>query len=51
MNTDQQVEEFIKMFGDSLPDPDHYPRTFAYFVRLYKFQKSLDQTNKNKENK
>lgn len=51
MNTDQEIQEFIDMFGDSLPDPEHYPRTFAYFVRLYRFQKAIQQADKNKENK
>lgn len=41
--TDSEVlkmyEEMVKMFGDKLPDPDHYPKTFAYFVTLYKYCK------------
>jgi hypothetical protein len=27
--------EMLEMFGDKIPNPDHYPRTFEYFVRLY----------------
>jgi len=38
--TDEQVlkiyEELKEQFGDKLPDPEHYPRTFEYFIRLYK---------------
>lgn len=37
--TEQEVlriyDEMVEMFGDKLPDPEHYPRTFAYFVKLY----------------
>ena len=29
-------EEMQEMFGDNLPDPEYYPRTFAYYVKLYK---------------
>lgn len=32
--------EMVDMFGDNLPDPDHYPKTFAYFVKLYKYLKA-----------
>ena len=32
-------EEMKEMFGDKLPDPDHYPKMFAYFVKLYKHSK------------
>lgn len=28
-------EEMVKMFGDKLPNPEHCPREFAYFVKLY----------------
>ena len=28
-------EEMEKLFGDKLPDPEHCPREFAYFVKLY----------------
>lgn len=28
-------EEMMKMFGDKIPDPDHSPREFAFFVKLY----------------
>ena len=29
-------EELVKEFGDKLPNFEHYPKTFAYFVKLYK---------------
>ena len=41
--TDEEIREFIKMFSDyNLPSPKHYPRVFAYYVRLYKFYKSRE---------
>lgn len=26
----------IKLFGDRLPNPDHEPRRFRYYISLYK---------------
>ena len=47
--TDQQVRDFyndlVQYFGDSLPDPDHYPKTFQYYVRLYKHVKKLNNSS------
>jgi len=37
--TDQEIEKILEemkeMFGDKLPNPDHYPKIFEYFVKLY----------------
>lgn len=37
--TDEEIarvyEEMKNMFGDNLPDPEHYPRIFAYYIKLY----------------
>ena len=39
--TDSEVlelyEEMKKIYGENLPDPEHEPRQFAYFVKLYKY--------------
>lgn len=40
MNEDA-IKEFLEMYGDILPDPEHCPREFEYYVRLYKFIKGL----------
>jgi len=32
-------ERMKKMFGDNLPDPEHYPKQFSYYVMLYKHSK------------
>ena len=43
--TDDEImksyEEMADMFGDKLPNPDHYPLTFAYYVKLYKYYKGM----------
>ena len=39
--TDQEIVEFyVKMqerWGEKLPDPDVFPASFSYYVKLYKF--------------
>ena len=41
--TDEEIlkayKEMVTEFGDKLPNPDHYPRIFAYYVKLYKYYK------------
>jgi len=40
MSDEQALELYEKMkshFGDKLPDPEHEPMQFSYFVRLYKY--------------
>ena len=38
--TDQEVLDFyqklVDEYGDKLPNPDHHPKQFEYFVRLYR---------------
>jgi hypothetical protein len=41
MTVEEQIEEFLEMYGDRLPNPDHCPKEFAYYVMLYKYSKSL----------
>ena len=44
MTTDEEIKEFLEMFSDyDIPNPEHYPRCFAYYVKLYKFYKSREQ--------
>ena len=39
--TDQEiVETYIKMqerWGEKLPDPEMFPASFSYYVKLYRF--------------
>lgn len=37
--TEQEFEEFMEMFGNKIPNPEHYPQAFMYYVRMYKFLK------------
>ena len=45
----QKIEEMrtemIEMFGDKLPDPEHEPKRFDYYIRLFLFEKSLRKEN------
>ena len=41
MTVDEQIEEFLEMYGDRLPNPEHCPKEFAYYVMLYKYGKGL----------
>ncbi len=34
---DEELEKFIEMFGDQIPDYKHYPRTFMYYFNMFKF--------------
>jgi hypothetical protein len=33
----QHYERLVEMYGDQLPNPEHEPVRFAYFVKLYKY--------------
>jgi hypothetical protein len=41
----QKYKEMEEMFGESLPNPEHHPIQFAYYVKLYNYQKLLDNSN------
>jgi hypothetical protein len=32
-------EALVEEYGDKLPNFEHYPKVFAYYVRLYKYSK------------
>jgi len=38
---DNQLNGFIEMFGDVLPDPKHEPIKFLYYWRLYLLKEGL----------
>jgi len=46
--TDQEVLEFydklVEEYGDKLPNPEHYPNTFKYYVRLYRYVEGLSNS-------
>jgi hypothetical protein len=39
--TDEEAKELyeglVKEFGDKLPNPEHQPLSFAYYVKIYRF--------------
>ena len=39
--SDDEIEfhwdNMVKAFGSNLPNPDHEPRRFNYYVKLYKY--------------
>lgn len=40
MNDEQVIkkyQELIDEFGDKLPNPEHCPKEFAYYVKLYTY--------------
>jgi len=43
--TDEQAQEIvnklIEKYGDLLPNPEHYPKSFEYFLRLYQHENSF----------
>jgi hypothetical protein len=45
MTVEEQMKEFLEMYGDILPDPDHCPKEYEYYVKLYKYIKELDAKN------
>ena len=39
--TTKAKEEFLEMFSHvNLPDPEQYPRCFAWYVKLFRYYKS-----------
>jgi len=39
MTIEEKIEEFLEMYGDKLPNPEHCPKEFEYYVRIYKYYK------------
>ncbi len=33
------IEEMLEYFGGTLPDPEHCPKQFAYYVKLFYYYK------------
>lgn len=46
---EQKVEkmraEMFEMFGDKLPDPEHEPIRFDYYIRLFLYEKTVRNEN------
>jgi len=37
------AQEMIEHYGDRLPNPEHEPNRFAYYVKLFKYEKRLKE--------
>ena len=44
--TDQEIEqaynEMVDWWGDKLPNPEHEPKRFDYYVRMYRYLKERE---------
>jgi hypothetical protein len=48
----QRYQQLIDEFGDKLPNPEHCPKEFAYYVKLYTYyEKHKNETNNSGGNK
>lgn len=45
----KQYTAMKEYFGDILPNFEHYPRQFAYYVNLYRYYKSKTNENSDSE--
>lgn len=37
--TDEQIKEFIEMFGSKIPNPEQYPKCFEHYWKMYLLSK------------
>lgn len=35
----QEIIEFLQYFNNKVPNPDNYPNSFEFYVRMFKFAK------------
>jgi hypothetical protein len=42
MTVEEHIKEFLEIYGDRLPNPEHCPIEFEYYVKLYKYVKELE---------
>lgn len=49
--TDDEVlkiyNEMVEEYGNKLPNPDHYPKVFQYYVKLYLHYRKHNPKNEN----
>lgn len=43
--TDEEVlklyDEMVERYGDKLPNPDHEPKQFQYYIKLFLYDKKV----------
>ena len=44
------MSAMYEMFGDSVPSPDHYPKGFEHYAKLYFHLKRLEKENEIQNN-
>lgn len=43
--SDKQLRKMIEFYGeDRIPDPLHYPMSFNYYVKIFKFLRGKNET-------
>lgn len=44
--TDEQIintyNKMVELYGDKLPNPEHCPKEFAYYVKLFQYFENAD---------
>lgn len=40
------LDEFLEMYGDSVPNPDHYPRIFTTMFKHFMYNRSQQSDTK-----
>ena len=40
---EQKYKELLDRYSDQLPNPNHYPRQFQYYVNMLTWQKNLEK--------
>jgi len=43
---EEQMDDFLKFFDYNVPDPEHFPKVFGYFVNLWKYERELNNVDK-----
>jgi len=46
---DKLVKEFYNMYPDA-PNPEHYPKSFEFYVKMFKFNKGKKSMEQQKGN-
>jgi hypothetical protein len=45
--TNEEIEKFgkelVEHYGDKLPNPIHEPIRFAYYIKLFKYERQLNE--------
>lgn len=45
MTVEEQIEAFLKHFDYDVPNPEHEPKRFEYYVRLWRYYVSRRNGN------